>query len=148
MEVEGSWLKMSPKGFFLLLGFFIIIVLFQFHHQDHFKHIHFWHGQYHHHFKQNIGVEVFDEDEVQHKPSNESASHPPGTVVAPMAGLVVKILVKDGEKVEQGQPVLVLEAMKMEHVVKAPNTGYVSGLKVEVGQQIYDGVALFSIKNS
>lgn len=116
--------------------------------KDHFKHIHIWHGQYHHHFKQSIGLELFDDDELQHKPSNESASHPPGTVVAPMAGLVVKVLVKDGEKVQQGQPVLVLEAMKMEHVVKAPNTGYVSGLKVEVGQQIYDGVALFSIKNS
>lgn len=34
--------------------------------------------------------------------------------MAPMAGLVVKVLVKDGEKVQQGQPVLVLEAMKME----------------------------------
>lgn len=32
--------------------------------------------------------------------------------------------------------------------MKAPTTGYVSGLKVEVGQQIYDGVALFSIKVS
>lgn len=34
--------------------------------------------------------------------------------MAPMAGLVVKVLVKDGTKVEEGQPILVLEAMKME----------------------------------
>ena len=36
------------------------------------------------------------------------------SVVAPMVGLVVKVLVKDGSKVEEGQPILVLEAMKME----------------------------------
>jgi 3-methylcrotonyl-CoA carboxylase alpha subunit len=55
-----------------------------------------------------------DDDEAQHKPSFDTASHPRGTVVAPMAGLVVKVLVKDGSKVEEGQPILVLEAMKME----------------------------------
>lgn len=78
------------------------------------KHIHIWHGSHHHHFKQRIGLELSDEDESQHKPSVETASHPQGTVVAPMAGLVVKVLAKDGTKVEEGQPIVVLEAMKME----------------------------------
>ncbi|XP_019188514.1 PREDICTED: methylcrotonoyl-CoA carboxylase subunit alpha, mitochondrial-like [Ipomoea nil] len=141
--------QLSNENYIVEVGGVRLNVSLAVYSKDHFKHIHIWHGQYHHHFKQSIGVELFDDDdELQHKPSNESASHPPGTVVGPMAGLVVKVLVKDGEKVQQGQPVLVLEAMKMEHVVKAPNTGYVSGLKVEVGQQIYDGVALFSIKDS
>ncbi|RAL45146.1 hypothetical protein DM860_015552 [Cuscuta australis] len=116
--------------------------------KDHCKHIHIWHGPYHHHFKQSIRLELVDDDELNHKPFIESASHPPGAVVAPMAGLVVKVLVKDGEEVQQSQPILVLEAMKMEHVVKAPIAGHVSGLKVEVGQQIYDGAALFNIKSS
>lgn len=82
--------------------------------QDQTKHIHIWHGSHHHHFKQRMGLELSDEDESQHKPSFETASHPQGTVVAPMAGLVVKVLVEDGTKVEEGQPIIVLEAMKME----------------------------------
>lgn len=83
--------------------------------QDQIKHVHIWHGSHHHHFKQKLGIDVVDEDESQHKPGFEAASnHPQGTVVAPMAGLVVKVLMKNGDEVGEGQPVLVLEAMKME----------------------------------
>ena len=82
--------------------------------QDQIKHIHIWHGPHQHHFRQKLALELSDEDERQHKTSFETTSYPPGTVVAPMAGLVVKVLVEDGAKVEEGQPVLVLEAMKME----------------------------------
>lgn len=64
-------------------------------------------------------LELFDDGDEQHKPAVESASHPPGTAVAPMAGLVVKVLAKDGEKVEEGQPIIVLEAMKMEVCIEA-----------------------------
>jgi len=56
------------------------------------------------------------------------ASHPQGTVVAPMAGLVVKVLAKDGMRVEEGQPILVLEAMKMEVCGCARFTCYISPL--------------------
>ncbi|XP_015892065.2 methylcrotonoyl-CoA carboxylase subunit alpha, mitochondrial isoform X2 [Ziziphus jujuba] len=114
--------------------------------KDETKHIHIWHGLHHHHFKQRVGLELSEDDESQHKPSFETASHPQGSVVAPMAGLVVKVLVKDGAKVEEGQPVLVLEAMKMEHVVKAPSAGHVQGLLVSAGQQVSDGSVLFSVK--
>lgn len=78
------------------------------------KHIYIWHGQKHHHFRQKLGLELSDDNETQHKNSFETASYAPGTVVSPMAGLVVKVLVNDGSKVDDGQPVLVLEAMKME----------------------------------
>ncbi|KAF8010821.1 hypothetical protein BT93_J1467 [Corymbia citriodora subsp. variegata] len=110
------------------------------------KHIHIWHRSKHHHFRQKLGQPLFDDDDSQHKPSFEMASHPQGTVVAPMAGLVVKVLAKDGMRVEEGQPILVLEAMKMEHVVKAPSAGHVHGLAVTAGQQVPDSSALFSIK--
>ncbi|KAL3725629.1 hypothetical protein ACJRO7_030631 [Eucalyptus globulus] len=110
------------------------------------KHIHIWHGSKHHHFRQKLGQPLFDDDDSQHKPSFEMASHPQGTVVAPMAGLVVKVLAKDGMRVEEGQPILVLEAMKMEHVVKAPSAGHVHGLAVTAGQQVPDSSVLFSIK--
>ncbi|KAA3471161.1 methylcrotonoyl-CoA carboxylase subunit alpha, mitochondrial [Gossypium australe] len=112
------------------------------------KHIHIWHGPHHLHFRQKLGLDLSDEDETQHKTSFETTSHPPGTVVAPMAGLVVKVLVEDGAKVEAGQPVLVLEAMKMEHVVKATSGGVVEGLKVGAGQQVSDGSVLFRVKVS
>ncbi|KAL6968284.1 methylcrotonoyl-CoA carboxylase [Sarracenia purpurea var. burkii] len=115
--------------------------------KDRNEHLHIWHGSHHHYFKQKIGLDLPDDDETQHKPTFETASHPPGTVVAPMAGLVVKVLVKNGTKVEEGQPILVLEAMKMEHVVKAPTAGYIQGLQVAAGQQVSDSVALFHVKD-
>lgn len=64
-----------------------------------------------------------DEDETEHKPRFDKSSYPQGTVAAPMAGLVVKVVVKDGTKVEEGQPILVLEAMKME-VCTAASFGF------------------------
>ncbi|XP_010481551.1 PREDICTED: methylcrotonoyl-CoA carboxylase subunit alpha, mitochondrial-like [Camelina sativa] len=112
-----------------------------------YKHIHIWHGSEHHQFKQKVGIKFSEDEEgVQHRTSSETSSHPPGTIVAPMAGLVVKVLVENEAKVDQGQPVLVLEAMKMEHVVKAPSSGSIQGLKVKAGQQVPDGSALFRIK--
>ncbi|KAJ0803953.1 putative methylcrotonoyl-CoA carboxylase [Helianthus annuus] len=71
-----------------------------------------------------------------------------------MSGLVVKILVKDGMKVEEGQPMLVMEAMKWRfeiihiqvHVIKAPSSGIVSGLQVTLGQQVSDNSVLFNVK--
>ncbi|KAE9460689.1 hypothetical protein C3L33_07472, partial [Rhododendron williamsianum] len=114
--------------------------------KDRNEHIHIWRGPHHHHFKQKMGLELSNDDEIQHKPTFETASHPPGTVVAPMAGLVVKVLVKNGMKVEEGQPIVVLEAMKMEHVVKAPTAGFIHGLHVAAGQQVSDSSVLFYVK--
>ncbi|XWS76360.1 hypothetical protein CRYUN_Cryun01aG0169700 [Craigia yunnanensis] len=116
--------------------------------KDQIKHIHIWHGPHHHHFRQKLALELSSEDETQHRTSFETTSYPPGTVVAPMAGLVVKVLVEDGAKVEEGQSVLVLEAMKMEHVVKATSGGFLQGLKVSAGQQVSDGSVLFRVKVS
>lgn len=55
-------------------------------------------------------------DESHQKPVFDLESHPKGSVIAPMAGLVVKVLLENGSFVEEDQPVLVLEAMKMEVV--------------------------------
>ncbi|KAJ0946333.1 putative methylcrotonoyl-CoA carboxylase [Helianthus annuus] len=114
---------------------------------DQTEHFHIWHGSdHHHHFKQKLGLDLLDNLETHDHRHRESASHPPGTVAAPMSGLVVKILVKDGMKVEEGQPMLVMEAMKMEHVIKAPSSGIVSGLQVTLGQQVSDNSVLFNVK--
>ncbi|XP_047325522.1 methylcrotonoyl-CoA carboxylase subunit alpha, mitochondrial isoform X2 [Impatiens glandulifera] len=115
--------------------------------KDKDKHIHIWRGSEHHQFKQKLRVDWSDDVETHTKSTfDTTAAHPPGTVLAPMAGLVVKVLGKNGSQVEQGQPILVLEAMKMEHIVKAPLAGIVQGLHVEAGQQVSDSSILFQVK--
>ncbi|KAK8963769.1 hypothetical protein KSP40_PGU014409 [Platanthera guangdongensis] len=114
--------------------------------KDNCQHIHIWHGQHHHHYREPVTLDWSNADETTYKPSFKMASHPKGSVLSPMAGLVVKVLLENGAKVEGGQPVLVLEAMKMEHVVKSPYTGYIEGLHVTSGQQVFDTSVLFVVK--
>ncbi|MFN0252006.1 MAG: biotin carboxylase N-terminal domain-containing protein [Kofleriaceae bacterium] len=60
----------------------------------------------------------------------------PGGLTAPMPGKVVKVLVTAGQEVAQGAPLVVLEAMKMEHTVRAAEAGTVRALHVAVGEQV------------
>jgi acetyl/propionyl-CoA carboxylase alpha subunit len=59
-----------------------------------------------------------------------------GGLIAPMPGKVVKVLVVEGQAVEAGAPLLVLEAMKMEHTVRAAAAGTVRAIHVAVGDQV------------
>jgi 3-methylcrotonyl-CoA carboxylase alpha subunit len=68
-----------------------------------------------------------------------------GRLTAPMPGRVVKVAVEDGQHVVQNQPLVWLEAMKMEHVVEAPHAGVVSGIRVQAGQQVSAGERLLSL---
>ncbi|HEY4568563.1 MAG TPA: biotin/lipoyl-containing protein, partial [Kribbella sp.] len=65
-----------------------------------------------------------------------------GSLVAPMPGTVIRVGVQVGDDVKQGQPLLWLEAMKMEHTIAAPADGLVAELKVEAGQQVEVGAVL------
>ncbi|MDX3001385.1 biotin carboxylase N-terminal domain-containing protein [Kribbella solani] len=65
-----------------------------------------------------------------------------GSLVAPMPGTVVRVGVQVGDKVTQGQPLLWLEAMKMEHTIAAPADGVVNELPVDAGQQVEVGAVL------
>jgi propionyl-CoA carboxylase alpha chain len=69
-------------------------------------------------------------------PADQVAS---GSLLAPMPGSVVKVLVTHGQQVAAGDPVLVLEAMKMQHTVSAPTDGVVTQLGVTPGQQVAAG---------
>ncbi len=60
-------------------------------------------------------------------------------IVAPMPGKVVRILVQQGEKVDSGQGILVVEAMKMQNEIRSPKTGAVERLLVTVGQAVNAG---------
>ena len=64
---------------------------------------------------------------------------------APLAGTVVKILVKPGDTVDAGQQVLMLDAMKMETAVSAPSAGAVTEIAVKVGDQVAVGDTLLAI---
>jgi len=68
-----------------------------------------------------------------------------GTVHAPMSGTVVSLAVAPGETVGSGQELLVLEAMKMEHVIRAPGTGVVRALHARVGESVGEGRLLTTL---
>jgi propionyl-CoA carboxylase alpha chain len=65
-----------------------------------------------------------------------------GSLTAPMPGSIVRVLVAAGDSVEPGQPLVVLEAMKMEHTVAAPAAGVITELRVQAGQQVDSGAVL------
>jgi propionyl-CoA carboxylase alpha chain len=70
-----------------------------------------------------------------------------GSLVSPMPGAVVRVLVEAGAAVEAGRPLLVLEAMKMEHEVVAPVAGTVAELRVREGAQVEAGAVLAVIED-
>ena len=63
---------------------------------------------------------------------------------APMPGLVTRILVKEGDEVKQGAPLLVLEAMKMENIFKAAGDGVVKAIRVSEKQAVEKGAELIN----
>jgi len=65
-----------------------------------------------------------------------------GSLIAQMPGTVLRIAVTIGQNVAAGEPLLWLEAMKMQHLIAAPATGQVSELPVSVGQQVDQGAVL------
>ena len=65
-----------------------------------------------------------------------------GGLTAPMPGKVVALLAQPGQKVEKGAPLLILEAMKMEHTITAPAAGTVMAFCYAAGEQVGDGAAL------
>ena len=70
-----------------------------------------------------------------------------GSLRAPMPGKIVATPVKAGDAVAKGQPVVVLEAMKMEHALTAPFDGVVESVSASVGDQVVDGFELARIKS-
>jgi len=68
-----------------------------------------------------------------------------GHLAAPMSGTVVAVMVKVGDAVARGAPLVVLEAMKMEHTIAAPAAGVVSAIHYDVGERVAEGADLVDV---
>ena len=78
--------------------------------------------------------------------TDPAAQATPGSLRAPMPGTVARLGVRIGDQVVAGQPLLWLEAMKMEHVISAPAAGIVAELPVAAGAQVEVGSVLAVVK--
>ncbi|GAB9471504.1 Acetyl-coa carboxylase, biotin carboxylase subunit [Globisporangium polare] len=74
-----------------------------------------------------------------------SASSGHSKIVTPMPGKIIKVLVKSGESIKQEQPLLIMEAMKMEHVIRATKDGKVEDVFCEEGDFVSDGHVLIEL---
>jgi pyruvate carboxylase subunit B len=70
-----------------------------------------------------------------------------GSLKSPMPGKILDILVAEGDEVTKGQPVVILEAMKMENELKAAIDGTVASISVEVGQSLEKNSPILEIEN-
>jgi len=66
-------------------------------------------------------------------------------IKAPMPGKVIEVLVKESDEIRKGESLIILEAMKMENVIKAPHDLVVKSVKVKLGQAVEKGAVLLKL---
>ena len=88
--------------------------------------------------------EIYSID-VTEKSASSRVRHREQSTAAPMPGMVLKILVKPNDVVKRGAPLIVLEAMKMEHVIAAPYDGTVVSVNCKEGEMVQPGLELVVI---
>jgi 3-methylcrotonyl-CoA carboxylase alpha subunit len=81
-------------------------------------------------------------DPLEH--AGEEAPHA-GHLMAPMSGSIVAVMVEAGDRVDAGAPLVVLEAMKMEHTIRAPAAGIVRSVNCAVGERVAEGADLVDL---
>ncbi|WP_321893724.1 acetyl/propionyl/methylcrotonyl-CoA carboxylase subunit alpha [Paraburkholderia tropica] len=84
--------------------------------------------------------------EWQNLMAHSSDAEHAGRLTAPMPGKVIAVLVEKGAHVTKGTPLMVMEAMKMEHTIAAPSTGKIGDILFEVGDQVADGSQLLVLE--
>ena len=85
-------------------------------------------------------IEIRDEQMVLHRPRSGDTR-----VKAPIPGLITRVFVENGQHVDAGQPIVILEAMKMENEIRAPHSGMVSNLNITQGQSVSLGEVIVEI---
>jgi 3-methylcrotonyl-CoA carboxylase alpha subunit len=96
-------------------------------------------GELFHVFYGGVHYSLRWRDPLAHAGQQEAEA---GRLTAPMPGKIVALLVDVGAVVERGAPLLIMEAMKMEHTIQAPSAGCVSELLYAVGDQVAEGAQL------
>jgi len=90
-------------------------------------------------------VQVLDERARAVRAAGGGATQGAGTLKAPMPGLVVRVLVAEGDPVEAGRGMVVVEAMKMENELKAGGSGTVKRVHVKAGDRVEKGAPLIEV---
>jgi biotin carboxyl carrier protein len=92
-------------------------------------------------------VEALDERRraIQDMAGAAAANAGPAPLVAPMPGLVVRVNVKPGDQVEAGQPLVVMEAMKMENELRSLSVGTVKAVRFQPGAVVEKGAVLVEL---
>jgi 3-methylcrotonyl-CoA carboxylase alpha subunit len=80
--------------------------------------------------------------------SNEAAETDAAGLKSPMPGQVIQVLVAAGAPVKRGQPLMIVEAMKMEHTIVAPHDGVVESVAYTSGERVEEGAQLLRVKPS
>jgi 3-methylcrotonyl-CoA carboxylase alpha subunit len=65
-----------------------------------------------------------------------------------MSGTIVAVMVKPGERVARGAPLVVLEAMKMEHTISSPSDGVVTAVNCRVGDRVAEGADVVDVEDA
>lgn len=94
-----------------------------------------WQGQTH----------VLEVPTAGRRTSSEKVSAHPGVIKAPMPGKVTRVMVQLGAKVQKGQTLIVMEAMKMEYTLAADQDGQVTQVAVQAGAQVGLGDVLVQV---
>ena len=90
-------------------------------------------------------VQIEDERERAAHAAERAGSKGAGSVNAVMPGIVVEVLVTTGQRVEKGEPLLILSAMKMQNEIAAPSEGVVKAIHVAPGQAVAAGAKLVTL---
>ena len=80
-----------------------------------------------------------------HEKGSGNAIKDDGALTAPRPGTILQLMVKEGQRVREGQDLMVLEAMKMEHRIKSPKAGEVTKLHYQQGERVDMGSVLAEI---
>ncbi|MES3025928.1 MAG: acetyl/propionyl/methylcrotonyl-CoA carboxylase subunit alpha [Pseudomonadota bacterium] len=100
-------------------------------------------GEIFHVFSGGRHFQLHYNDPMAHAGEVEAAG---GRLTAPMPGKVVAVLATKGQQVKKGDPLVIMEAMKMEHTIGAPSDGLVEEILYQVGDQVADGAPLLAFK--
>jgi biotin carboxyl carrier protein len=81
-------------------------------------------------------------------PTTRACGVPPGAVTPPMPSIVVAVLVSEGQRVERGEPLVVVSAMKTESQLASPVAGYVRAVRASVGAKVRPGEILVEVETA